>query len=48
LEDTLSALINLGYQRSAAEKALNTAARENVEMSVSTMIRRCLQILAKG
>jgi Holliday junction DNA helicase RuvA len=48
LDDTLSALINLGYQRSAAEKALNTAARENVEMSVSAMIRRCLQILAKG
>jgi Holliday junction DNA helicase RuvA len=48
LEDTLSALMNLGYQRAAAEKALNVAAREGVEMSVSAMIRRCLQILAKG
>lgn len=48
LDDTLSALINLGYQRSAAEKALNTAAREDVQMSVSAMIRRCLQLLAKG
>jgi Holliday junction DNA helicase RuvA len=48
LEDTLSALINLGYQRTAAERALNTAAREGGEVSVSTLIRRCLQILAKG
>jgi Holliday junction DNA helicase RuvA len=48
LDDTLSALMNLGYQRAAAEKALNAAAREGVEMSVSAMIRRCLQLLAKG
>lgn len=48
LDDTLSALINLGYQRSAAEKALNAAAREDVDMTVSAMIRRCLQLLAKG
>lgn len=48
LDDTLSALINLGYQRSAAEKALNTAARDESEVSVSTLIRRCLQLLAKG
>lgn len=48
LDDTLSALVNLGYQRSAAERALNTAAREDVELSVSAMIRRCLQLLAKG
>lgn len=48
LDDTLSVLLNLGYQRAAAEKALNTASREGIEFTVNAMIRRCLQLLAKG
>jgi len=46
-EDALSALINLGYQKNAAEKALNQAAGEGVEISVQKLLRRGLQILAK-
>lgn len=46
-EDALSALINLGYQRSAAEKALQKAAQEGTEISVQKLLRRSLQILAK-
>lgn len=46
-EDALSALVNLGYQRNAAEKALKQAAGEGIEMSVQKLLRRGLQILAK-
>ena len=46
-EDALSALVNLGYQKNAAEKALNQAAGEGVEISVQKLLRRSLQILAK-
>lgn len=46
-DDALSALINLGYQRSAAEKALNQAAQEGAEISVQKLLRRALQALAK-
>ena len=46
-EDALSALINLGYQRHAAEKALNQAGSEGIEISVQKLLRRALQILAK-
>jgi len=46
-DDALSALINLGYQRAAAEKALNTAAKEGTEITVQKLLRRGLQILAK-
>ncbi|MGB7203802.1 MAG: Holliday junction branch migration protein RuvA [Pyrinomonadaceae bacterium] len=46
-EDALSALVNLGYQRSAAEKALDQAAQEGTEISVQKLLRRSLQILAK-
>ncbi len=46
-EDALSALINLGYQKNAAEKALNQAASEGIEISVQKLLRRSLQILAK-
>ena len=47
LEDALSALTNLGYQRNVAEKALNKAAGEGVEITVQKLLRRSLQILAK-
>lgn len=46
-EDSLSALLNLGYQRAAAEKALRTATSEGTEVSVQKLLRRSLQILAK-
>ena len=46
-EDALSALVNLGYQRVAAEKAVKQAAQEGIEMSVQKLLRRSLQVLAK-
>jgi Holliday junction DNA helicase RuvA len=47
-EDALSALTNLGYQRNAAEKALKQAVQEGTEMSVQKLLRKGLQLLAKG
>ncbi|MFN2454177.1 MAG: Holliday junction branch migration protein RuvA [Pyrinomonadaceae bacterium] len=47
-EDALSALLNLGYQRAAAEKAINTAMQEGGEMSVQIILRRCLRTLARS
>lgn len=47
-EDVLSALVNLGYQKVAAEKAFKTALAEHGEASVQVMIRRSLQQLARG
>lgn len=46
-EDALSALINLGYQRGIAEKALKQAADEVTEPSVQKLLRRALPNLAK-
>jgi Holliday junction DNA helicase RuvA len=48
LEDAISALTNLGYQRNAAEKALTKVVQEGTEMSVQKLLRRSLQLLAKG
>lgn len=47
-DDALSALVNLGYQRNAAEKALNQAVKDGTEMSVQKLLRKSLQLLAKG
>jgi Holliday junction DNA helicase RuvA len=47
-DDALSALLNLGYQRAAAEKALKTAANEGTEITVQKLLRKSLQRLAKG
>jgi len=47
-DDALSALTNLGYQRSAAEKALKQAVQDGTEMSVQKLLRKSLQFLAKG
>ena len=47
-EDALSALMNLGYQRNAAEKSLKQAVQEGTEMSVQKLLRKSLQLLAKG
>jgi holliday junction DNA helicase RuvA len=45
--DAMSALSNLGYQRSAAEKAVKTAIDEGGELSVELILRRSLRSLAK-
>ena len=46
--DALSALLNLGYQRAAAEKAINSALGEGGDLSVESILRRSLRKLAKG
>jgi Holliday junction DNA helicase RuvA len=46
-DDALSALVNLGYQKAAAERALNKVVQEGTEMSVQKLLRRSLQVLAK-
>ena len=45
--DALSALANLGYQKSAAEKAVTKAGDEGGELSVEVILRRSLRSLAK-
>lgn len=47
-DDAISALVNLGYHANAAEKALKQAIQEGTEMSVQKLLRRSLQLLAKG
>lgn len=47
-DDALSALLNFGYQKAAAEKAINTAVQEGGEISVEAVLRRSLRLLAKG
>ncbi len=47
-DDALSALVNLGYQPAAANKALKKAVQEGTEMSVQKLLRKSLQLLAKG
>jgi Holliday junction DNA helicase RuvA len=47
-EDALSALLNLGYNRAAADKALKQTVQEGTEKSVQKLLRRSLQLLAKG
>ncbi|MGH9942780.1 MAG: Holliday junction branch migration protein RuvA [Pyrinomonadaceae bacterium] len=47
-EDALSALVNLGYQRAAAEKAVTQAMQEGGELSVELVLRRTLRNLSKG
>lgn len=46
-DDALSALMNLGYQKNAAEKALLQARQDGVEPSVQKMLKAALQGLAK-
>jgi len=46
-EDVLSALVNLGYQRAAAEKAVTTAAKSGKEASFEEMFRGALAALSK-
>ena len=46
--DALSALLNLGYQRSSAEKAVDGALAEGGEVSVESILRRVLRKLARA
>jgi Holliday junction DNA helicase RuvA len=46
--DVLSALLNLGYQRNAAEKAVTSAIDEGGDISVELILRRSLRKLAKA
>ena len=46
--DVLSALLNLGYQRGSAEKAVTSAIDEGGELSVEVVLRRSLRKLAKA
>ncbi|MDQ5845491.1 MAG: Holliday junction branch migration protein RuvA [Acidobacteriota bacterium] len=46
--DVLSALLNLGYQRNGAEKAVTSAIDEGGEITVELILRRSLRKLAKA
>lgn len=46
--DALSALLNLGYQRSSAEKAVDNALAEGGELTVESILRRVLRKLARA
>lgn len=46
-DDALSALVNLGYQKNAAEKALQQVRQDGVEANVQKLLRAALQRLAK-
>jgi len=45
--DALSALVNLGYQRSPAEKAIDAALNEGGDITVQSVLRRSLKKLAR-
>ncbi len=47
-DDALSALVNLGYQKAPAEKAITAAMQEGGDLSVEVILRRSLRLLAKG
>ncbi|HKS28868.1 MAG TPA: Holliday junction branch migration protein RuvA [Pyrinomonadaceae bacterium] len=47
-EDALSALVGLGYQKAAADKAITSALQEGGDISVELLLRRSLRLLAKG
>jgi len=46
--DALSALLNLGYQRSSAEKAIDSALVEGGDLTVESVLRRVLRKLARA
>jgi Holliday junction DNA helicase RuvA len=47
-EDTLAALLQLGFPKPAADKAINGAMQEGGDLSVETLLRRSLRQLSKG
>jgi holliday junction DNA helicase RuvA len=46
-EDVLSALLNLGYQRGQAEKAVNRAAEQAPDGDFDVVLKRSLQLLSR-
>ncbi|MEW6209887.1 MAG: Holliday junction branch migration protein RuvA [Acidobacteriota bacterium] len=46
-EDTIDALIALGYQRSLAERAVDAALREEGDMTIEAVIKRSLKKLSR-
>ena len=46
-EDVISALVNLGYQRGIAERALNTAAKNGAKQEFDVLFREALAALSK-
>ena len=46
-EDVLSALMNLGYQRAAAERALASVEKNGKGSSFEVMFRQTLAVLSK-
>jgi Holliday junction DNA helicase RuvA len=47
-DDTLAALLQLGFPKPAADKAMTSAMNEGGELSVETLLRRSLRQLSKG
>ena len=47
-EDTLAALLQLGFPKPAAEKAMTNAMQEGGDLSVEMLLRRSLRQLSKG
>ena len=47
-EDTLAALLQLGFPKPAAEKTITNAMQEGGDLSVETLLRRSLRQLSKG
>ncbi len=47
-EDTLAALLQLGFPKPAADKAITGAMQEGGDLSVETLLRRSLRQLSKG
>jgi len=46
--DALSALLNLGYQRSSAEKAIDRALSEDVDATVESLLRSVLRKIGRA
>ena len=46
-DDLISALINLGYQKAAAEKAVEAVLKEASDVSFETALKQSLRKLAK-
>src|SRR3989441_1223768 len=45
--DVLSALLNLGYQKAVAERAVTSAVNDGGDLSVESILRRSLKLLSK-
>ncbi len=47
-DDTLAALVQLGFQKNAVEKAVAQAMQDGGELTVELLLRRSLRLLSKG